>query len=258
MSNLSNIGFGIQNRDDLNEIIHRAIGLGHITKAVPDEGICVVYTDKSGAELWLTLNEDSELIGFNPHFKGQSKQTVCLTAIIYPPQSPTNEVLYHAWADPAEANKPETGSYPFAFNAADFNSNAVINQLNLPQNVQVQLAAFAQQLNYYPTKQDFDSSQDTSVALDSRLFIPIGLLAGKDAEITNLQPLGMIIGIVKEWQKLQNDLTQQSFYWLLIDTYGGTVDMLADTTLLPNDPQIDSIIQAQCWLSGQIIGVPNV
>lgn len=258
MSNLSNIGFGIQNRNDLNEIIHKAVGLGHITKAVPDEGICVVYTDKSGAELWLTLNEDSELTGFNPHFKGQSKRTVCLTAAIYPPKSPTNEVFYHAWADPAEENKPETGVYPFVFNAADFNTNAVINQLQLPQNVQIQLAALAQQLNYYATKQDFDSSQDAEILLDSRLFIPTGLFVGKDTETTSPQPLGMIIGVVKEWQKLQNDLTKQWFYWLLLDTYGGTVDVLADTTLLPNDPQIDSIIQAQCWLSGQIIGVPNV
>lgn len=258
MSNLSNIGFGIQNRDDLNEIIHKAVGLGHITKAVPDEGICVAYTDKSGAELWLILNEDSELMGLNPHFKGQSKRTICLTAIIYPTQSPTTEVFYYAWADPTEENKPKTGLYPFVFNAADFKTNTVMEQIVLPQNMQIQLAAFAQKMNYYPTKQDFDSSQNTNVLLDSRLFIPIGLYADKGAEITNPQPLGMIIGVVKEWQKLQNELTQQSFYWLLIDTHGGTVDMLADTTLLPNDPQIDSIIEAQCWLSGQIIGVPKM
>lgn len=254
MSNLSNIGFGINSRNDLDEIIQKAVALGHITQAVPNEGICVVYTDKSGAELWLKINEDNELTGFNPHFKAQSKLNVCLTAPIYPNPNDPNTLYYHAWANPTEPNKPETGLYPFVFNVADFTP---INHQILPQNVQVQLVAFAHNLTYFATEQDFENSQDTDIQLASRLFIPTGLFANNQTPTASPQPLGMILGIIKSFEKRQNNLTQQTFYWLIIDTYGGEIDIVADTNLLPTDPQIGGVVQGQFWLSGQIVGVPK-
>ena len=67
----------------------------------------------------------------------------------------------------------------------------------------------------------------------------------------------MILRIIKSFEKRQKNLTQQPFYWLIIDTYGGDIDIVADTNLLPTDPQIGGVVQGQFWLSGQIVGVPK-
>ena len=141
------------------------------------------------------------------------------------------------------------------FNVADFTP---INQQILPQNVQIQLVAFAHNINYFATEQDFENSQqNTDVQLASRLFIPTGLFANNQTPTASPQPLGMILGIIKSFEKRQNNLTQQTFYWLIIDTYGGEIDIVADTNLLPTDPQIGGVVQGQFWLSGQIVGVPK-
>ena len=44
-----------------------------------DIGTYLRWADPSGAELWIQLNAENEVIGVNPHFGGRSRVRVLLT-----------------------------------------------------------------------------------------------------------------------------------------------------------------------------------
>jgi hypothetical protein len=48
-------------------------------------------------------------------------------------------------------------------------------------------------------------------------------------------------------------MTGEEFYWMLVDTLGGEVDVVASTDLCESLPNPLSIIQGQFWLSGRIL-----
>ena len=60
----------------------------------------------------MQFNKKNELLGANPHFKGISKRTVCLTNTVERSESELDSA-FHCWADPSEENKPDSGAYPF-------------------------------------------------------------------------------------------------------------------------------------------------
>ena len=117
MSNLSDIGFPVQSEQDVNQIIENLLTV--VKPIVCSQGAYYIYTDDSGAEMYLQGNLSDELIGFNPHFAGKSKRKVCLTRAIERDSSELDGG-FHAWANPSGASAPESGDYPFVFDAPDF------------------------------------------------------------------------------------------------------------------------------------------
>jgi hypothetical protein len=49
-----------------------------------------------------------------------------------------------------------------------------------------------------------------------------------------------------------NDLTDLPFYWLLLETDGGRLDLLVDPALLVTEPRAGGVAMTVCWLSGRI------
>jgi hypothetical protein len=129
MSNLSDIGFPASGDEEIYAMIQSVLPF---VKAVPcPQGIYYVFSDDSGAEMYLQANHSQELIGFNPHFKGKSRQRVGLTKAIERDSSELDGG-YHAWANPIENDNGETtGEYPFVFDAPDFARTAKLNFLQL-------------------------------------------------------------------------------------------------------------------------------
>ena len=69
--------------------------------------------------------------------------------------------------------------------------------------------------------------------------------------------MGFFTGIIKQYGRKRNGLTNEEFYWLLVDTLGGEVDVVADIRYFEKAPVINGIIQGQFWLSGQLIEPPK-
>src|SRR5690349_19188921 len=109
MSNLSDIGFPTPDEQAINEMIMHVIEVAKPTQV--ERGFYLVYTDSSGAEIYLQGNFDQELVGFNPHFAGKSRRTVALTQSIERDSS-VLDGGFHAWANP-QAGLGEEGDYPF-------------------------------------------------------------------------------------------------------------------------------------------------
>jgi len=253
MSNFSNIGFNVTTQEEFQLLLEKAYATSKPIKI--NEGAYSVYTDNSGAELFMQFNKKNELLGANPHFKGKSKRTVCLTNTVERLESELDGA-FHCWADPSEENNPDSGEYPFVFDLPDFK---IIGQIDFPKKFDIQLTAFAQELSIYDSEKEYDESQTSEPKWATQSFIPSGLFSFAEGENNPSPPkaTGMFTGIIKEFAKKRSELTNEEFYWLLVDTLGGEVDVVADIRYFEKEPVLNGIVQGHFWLSGQLINPPK-
>jgi hypothetical protein len=242
MSNLSNIGFPVNSAQDCVDLENRVVPLA---TSVPANGCKYLwYHDKSGAELWIQVDEDGQLISANPHFYGESRRRVCLESSRTSATHKLNGSLY-GWADPLSENDPESGEYPFAFDVPDF---LAIPEFPFPRTVTIQLAAFPITFYCYRNAETFDKQQEKDLKLGfkvaARSFIPLD---------PTEQAFGIFAGEVKTLANKTNVLTGQPFIWMLVETLGGEVDVVVDPRLLTAPPTNGNIVAGEFWLSGRLI-----
>lgn len=248
MSNLSDIGFPVRGEQDVNDVIVKV--LENVREIPCPRGSYYEFADASGAAIFLQANASQELIGFNPHFKGKSRRTVCLTEAIEK-ESSELDGAFHGWAAPSEENNPESGEYPFVFDVPDFRVNT---NLSFPRNQEIQLTAFASnEFQIFASQQDFFASQDSEIKFAAKSFVPSGLF---NLEADDTQPpnaFGVLTGEIKEFELKTNMLTGERFYWFLVDTLGGEIDVVADPKLVTIEPNVGSYLSGQFWLSGRLV-----
>lgn len=250
MSNLSDIGFPVQNEQDVNVLITETIQYVESIKC--PQGFYLRFADESGAEIYLQGNNEQELIGFNPHFAGKSRRKVGLTKLIERDSSELDGGFY-AWANPKDF-ETDTGDYPFVFDAPDFRLSS---EIRLPQVREIQLTAFASNdFKVFADEKEYGETQEDEVKLASKLFVPSGLFAfdaeDEKSDLNAARPIAIFAGIIKEFELKKNALSSNNFYWFLVETLGGETDVVADVKLVPGEPQIDGVISGQFWLSGKL------
>lgn len=249
MSHFSDIGFTMHSQEDFEALVDSAYSKSTATKV--NEGTYFVYSDKSGAEMWIQFNNDNECIGANPHYNGKSRRTVCLTNTMERPESELDGA-FHGWAAPAEKNNPESGDYPFVFDSPGFKTTG---NIPFPVDYDIQLAAFAQELSVFDNEQEYDNSQASETKYAVQSFIPTGLFAAAENPEDDDPPqaLAMFTGIIKQYERKRNGLTGHEFYWLLVDTLGGDVDVVADVLFFEKEPVKGGVLHGRFWLSGQLL-----
>ncbi|QJB35066.1 hypothetical protein HF329_28670 [Chitinophaga oryzae] len=248
MSNFSDIGFDINTEEEFQDLLEKTYHESTLIRV--NDGTYAVYADESGAELWIQLNNANECIGANPHYKGSSRRKVCLTATVERPERPLDGGFY-AWAEPAAQQQPESGLYPFVFDVPDFKT---LEPLSFPADVEIQLTAFAQDVQLYENEAAFDAAQTKEPKFAVQSFIPSGLFsASEEGEPDMPEAFGFFTGTIKRAEGRKNALTGQIFYVLLVDTLGGEIDVVADAGFFEKAPLVNEIIQVECWLSGQLI-----
>lgn len=86
----------------------------------------------------------------------------------------------------------------------------------------------------------------------SQSFIPSGLfnLSGSDAPA---RAEAIFAGHVRETERRTNQLTGDEFVWCLVDSLGGSFDVVIDPELLSNAPRVGGVVHGSFWLSGRII-----
>lgn len=250
MSNLSDIGFPVRHEGDVNDVIMSV--LNHVGEVRCPRGFYLKFSDKSGAEIYLQGNFDQELIGFNPHYAGKSKRKVALIEAIEREASELDGG-FRAWANPSDEADPESGEYPFVFDLPDFRT---VPNLRLPQVVEIQLTAFASNdFKVFANEEDFYNSQEDELKIASKSFIPSGLFTPDEEkkEIIPPRPIGIFAGEIKEFALKTNSLTNGEFYWFLVETLGGEVDVVSDPKWIETEPKIGGIVSGQFWLSGKVL-----
>src|SRR5689334_2564661 len=116
-SHFSTIGLPVTSPDEFLALAERVADA--CASLDTPKGRYLHWSSRSGAELWLQVDDDNSLVGMNPHFSGESVVRVGLIARVTPPEGTVLDGAFHGWVAPT-GDDPESGCYPFVFGAPDF------------------------------------------------------------------------------------------------------------------------------------------
>jgi hypothetical protein len=251
-SHFSTIGFSVESQDDFVELAQQVVGQA---QAIPAKGgEYLRWKGGGGEELWLQVDRAGDLIGMNPHFTGKSSVRVGITARIRRPPDTPLDGAFHGWARPP-GESAEEGAYPFVFDTPDA---ATYSEFAPPGVVEAQIAAFAHEITFYDSEQAFDSAQsEREVKFASQSFIPSGLFTPEGGKPDAPEAHAIFTGHIVEAAALRNSHADLPFYWALVETLGGTFDVVIDDSLLPQAPAPGGILSGAFWLSGRMTDFPK-
>jgi hypothetical protein len=245
-SHLSTLGILTQTNEEFHQFIVQAAETG--TRIEVNNGAYIQWTSGVGAEIWLQVNQDDEVIGIKPHFSGNAIMPVALTERIEHSEYRLNGAFY-AWADPQE-DSLEFGEYPFVFDTPDY---LLYHSLILPKRVNVQLAAFAYELQAFENEAEYYAAQQGEIKFFSESFIPTGTFSLEGVQPNSPQAEAMFTGYVLQTTRLTNPTTGGTFYWAHVRTLGGEIDVVVDPEVLNGKLTQGGIIQGAFWLSGRVM-----
>jgi hypothetical protein len=246
-SQFSAIGFTVSSGEDLAALASRVADRADTIDA--DAGQYLKYASPSGEQLWLQVKRNGDAMGMNPHFEGKSSVRVAVEARISRDAHTPLDGTFLAWANPP-AGAGASGDYPFAFDCPDAATHA---RLALPATLTAQIAAFAQHVTVYESSSTYDAVQaEQGLPFPSRSFIPSGLISPSGEPITPPESHALIAGEVIEAAERVNTVSGQPFWWALIDTVGGTFDVVIDPSLISSPVCAGNVISGWFWLSGRL------
>jgi hypothetical protein len=246
-SQFSAIGFQVASGEDLAALASRVAERADTINA--REGQYLKWAPPSGEQLWLQVKHSGDAMGMNPHFEGRSVVRVGLEARVVRPSQTPLDVTFLAWANPPEG-EATGGDYPFVFDCPD---GAVHEGLELPTVVTAQLAAFAQQLSVHDSDTAYARAQaEQGLTFGSRSFIPSGLISPSGEPISPPESHALIAGHVLEAAERRNTVSGEPFWWALVDTVGGTYDMVIDRSLIDAPLRPGQVLSGWFWLSGRL------
>jgi hypothetical protein len=236
----------IQSQDELLALAQRVVGesVSHDT----DQGSYLQWSSACGAEVWLQINQDNDLIGVTPHFSGKSRVRVGLTQRVIRPDSTELDGAWYGWADPV-SDDPDSGCYPFVFDTPDF---MLHQHIVAPVIVTVQAAAFAHDVSVFESAEAFDASQTSEFQFASKSYIPAGTFIPDGAEMESPEAHAIFTGHILDTDMRTNQLTGQAFCWALVETLCATYDVVIDPELLDTLPQVGYVLYGSFWMSGRI------
>ncbi|MGM0168825.1 hypothetical protein IGI39_004580 [Enterococcus sp. AZ135] len=244
VSHFSTIGLPINSNEEFMAYARLVHESGERIKA--GENAYLKLELGEGVELWGQVNEANEMIGLNPHFKGMAVSTVRLTEKVENPAATVLDGQVYSEADPGD---PEEFAYPFVFDLPDMS----LHELHFPVIKEVQLAAFAHELNIYANENVYKQVQENEGGnFATEFFIPSGLFSEEESESLP-ESTAIFGGRVQTVKKIRNPHTGESFYYAEVKTLGGVFDVVVDPELVTEEITEDSIISGSFWLTGRIV-----
>ena len=244
-SHFSTIGLPIESEQEMLELAKKA---SEEAREIPcSYGYYLKWSSAEGAELWLHIDNDNNLVGLTPSFSGESTIKIAITHAISRPDDSDFEGMIHGWANP-KPDEVNSGDYPFVFDLVD---KAAYDNLQLPLIANISISAFAHELTAYDSEEDYNASQQEQEAkFASRSFFPTGLFNDDDNALP--QPYAMFTGKVLKTKLCTNPLTGKHYQWALVETLGGIFDVVADPEISEKPIQIGGIVSGSFWLNGKI------
>jgi hypothetical protein len=247
-SQFSAIGFSVSSGEDLAALASRVAERADTIDA--PAGQYLKWAPPSGEQLWLQVKRSGDAMGMNPHFEGKASMRVAVEARIARDAHTPLDGTFLAWANPP-AGTATGGDYPFVFDCPDA---AIHGELALPAILTAQIAAFAQQITVYESRQAYDAAQVAQgLSFGSKSFIPSGLISPSGEPVTPPESHALIAGEVVEAAERRNTVTGEPFWWALVESVGGTFDVVIDPALLSNQQvRVGHVLSGWFWLSGRL------
>ncbi len=244
-SDFSCIGFPAESEEEYKELVRRAAQDGEPIKT--GCGTYARWADANGAELWAHIDDAGQTLGAVPHFSGQARMRIGLTERIPRVEGPTLMGAFYGWADPDDEFF-DSVTHPLVFDAPDF---VLYQAVGLPATVDVQIAAFAQELRAYADIDAFFAGQQNDTTrLGPASFIPYGTFTEKGERP---KAYAMFSGQVVACATFTNSITGQKFEWAQVRTLSGEVDVVADPSTVQGKVVQGGTIRGVFWLSGRLV-----
>ena len=148
------------------------------------------------------------------------------------------------------------GDYPFVFDCPDVQT---YQDLTLPYRGVVQVAAFAHEVTYFPSLTAFERANSTTdINLGSKSVVPTGLFSLSGGLTVPPTADVILTGQVVQTKVMKNGFTGDEFVWALIETFGGSYDVVIDSRLLEEPLSQGGVVSGSFWLSGRLRIAPRL
>ena len=248
VSHFSTIGFPVNSQEEFLEYAALVHDLGVKMQARKDT--YVFWEVGAGIELWGQMNARGEMMGMNPHFSGDAVTSVRLTGQVEDSRDTSLDGRVYAEAEPRGEGE---FAYPFVFDIPDIATHAI----SYPVVAQVQLAAFAHELQLFVDEEAYQQAQaaEEGPSFATEFFIPSGSFAVEEGNVAT--SMGIFGGRVLAVNRVTNPHTGQDFYHARVKTLGGEFDVVADPELVTQEIKVGSILSGSFWLTGKLIAPPT-
>lgn len=240
------MGFIIENEEKFMQFLDLVIRNGERTETSFGSKFSLVFSN--GEEFVALMDDDNEVFYFAFHHR---KGTVSPVGIY---EVDTNEEgvltgLAFGSMKPDDESNPESGVYPFVFQTGDLEVLETFHQSEI-RNVEV--SAFANKVRCFANEEEFYKNQDPEVPLSSESLIPLGIFNDEVNDV--LTPTILINGVVTDVQFLQNELSNEYYWQLTVQTVGSTYTIFsAVDRVTEGKPEVGSVVTVEAWLTGRFV-----
>lgn len=255
VSHFEDIGFNIKNKDDFKLFINRIVQNG---KKKPTKiGNYYLFSPDGKIEVWV-FTKQGDFRTITPFYNGKSKLPVLIENIF---ESENKATKIRCWVNPNE--KSDDGEVPFVFEVPDY--WLVNKSLKTKGRHFIRLTAFAEEASFYENEQDFSKNAPINKEIRestkkfprdrqirgyaSNHFIPLGTFSkteGQEDE-TNAK----FAGKIKELQLITNKFTKNNFYWMVVETFFGELDVVCAEKAFSSKPKVGGILDGTFYLGGK-------
>lgn len=247
-SQFSAIGFRVTSGEGLASLASHVAERADTIEA--GAGQYLRWSSPSGEQLWLQLKHNGDAMGMTPHFAGKSRMTIAVEARIARETHTPLDGSFLGWLNPS-SGPAGGGETPIVFDCPDA---ALHRELALPAVASVQIAAFAQNITVHASESAYREDQAAQgLSFSSRSFIPSGLVSPSGEPVNPPEPHALFSGHVLETSALRNSISGDPFCWALVETIGGTVDVVIDPESMSEPVRVGGVISGWFWLSGRLI-----
>lgn len=254
-SNFDSIGLSVENEAALQDLVVRLASAAS-ERLVSDAGEYAIWRSRTGAELWVHLGPaddgdgaEREIIGVTPFFEGHSEVLLNLDEVIKRPDDNSHEGAFQGWV--SQDINDDLGAYSLIFDAVDF---AVQANRPLPALRRVRLTGFARAMAILADDDD-GAADDRPVAQAAaqQSFCSTGTFTPGEPAPAAFDTGAFIVGQIADFATLVNEATGERFYWLLVDSWMASFDIVADPAVIKGDVALGATVQVDCAMFGRII-----
>lgn len=251
-NNFDSIGLGVSNEAALGDLVVRLASAAS-ERLVSDAGEYAVWRSRTGAELWVHLgpteggdDAEREIVGVTPFFEGRSEVLLNLDEVIKRPDDNSHEGAFQGWV--CQDLNDELGAYSLIFDAVDFAAHAT---RPLPALRHVRLTGFARAVVVCEGSEAEDQSSAPEPGQQS--FCSTGSVTRGEPSTETPDTGAYLVGQIADFTSLVNEATGEQFYWLLVDSWMASFDIVADPAVIAGEIAVGATVQVDCAMFGRII-----
>lgn len=243
---LAALGIGSESPEERQDQVRRILKSSK-PHSQRGDGMTLRWRDPSGAELWIYVDDTGAMKSVQPHFAGGARHALEIQDVVPREDISPFDGGFIGLTTTGGTNPALGGGFPIIFDAPDFPD---VREAMLTASHEVELAAFAVELNAYESEEAFKEAQPELAPLDIPAFIPAGLMGMTQGD--NPTAHSLMVGELLEWTEVTNKLTGRPFHRLLVATPAGPMDLIVEPDMMPETAEKGMIIQAGAWMSGRI------